>query len=93
MLNSTGFTILERAIIEHNIMSASKLYNNVRFTELGGLLEISPERAERITSQMITENRMSGCIDQTINIVYFDSKFCSYNLILSIWRSYDGFEV
>lgn len=37
---SDGGTILERAIIEHNLLSASKLYNNISFQELGALLEI-----------------------------------------------------
>lgn len=35
-----GWTILDRAIIEHNILSASKLYNNITLEELGSLLGI-----------------------------------------------------
>jgi hypothetical protein len=31
---------LDRAVIEHNLLSASKLYNNITFEELGALLEI-----------------------------------------------------
>jgi hypothetical protein len=37
-----GSTILDRAVIEHNLLSASKLYNNISFEELGSLLEIPP---------------------------------------------------
>ena len=37
-----GSTILDRAVIEHNLLSASKLYNNISFEELGALLEIPP---------------------------------------------------
>lgn len=70
-----GSTILERAVIEHNLLSASKLYNNVTFNELGALLEISPSKAEKIASQMITEGRMNGFIDQILAIVHFESKF------------------
>ena len=69
-----GSTILERAVIEHNLLSASKLYNNVTFEELGALLEISPCKAEKIASQMITEGRMNGFIDQILAIVHFESK-------------------
>ena len=39
-----GSSILDRAVIEHNILSASKLYNNVSFEELGRLLAIPPAK-------------------------------------------------
>lgn len=70
-----GSTILDRAVIEHNLLSASKLYNNISFEELGALLEIHPSKAEKIASQMITEGRMNGYIDQIDSIVHFESKY------------------
>lgn len=30
-----GFTILEKAVIEHNMVAASRVYDNIRFKELG----------------------------------------------------------
>uniref|UniRef100_A0A4W6C650 COP9 signalosome complex subunit 4 n=1 Tax=Lates calcarifer TaxID=8187 RepID=A0A4W6C650_LATCA len=57
-----GSSILDRAVIEHNLLSASKLYNNITFEELG---------AEKIASQMITEGRMNGFIDQIDGIHCF----------------------
>lgn len=69
-----GSTILERAVIEHSMLSASKLYNNISFDELGTLLEIPPRKAEKIASQMITEGRMNGHIDQIDSIVHFESQ-------------------
>lgn len=69
-----GTTILDRAVFEHNLLSASKLYNNITFVELGALLEIPPTKAERIASQMITESRMNGYIDQIDGIVHFESE-------------------
>lgn len=39
-----GSSILDRAVIEHNLLSASKLYNNITFEELGALLEIPPAK-------------------------------------------------
>jgi len=39
-----GSSILDRAVIEHNILSASKLYNNISFGELGRLLAIPPAK-------------------------------------------------
>jgi len=67
-------SILERAVTEHNLLAASKLYNNITFTELGALLEVDPLRAEKIASQMITEGRMNGSIDQIDSIVHFESR-------------------
>uniref|UniRef100_A0A4W3HP75 COP9 signalosome complex subunit 4 n=1 Tax=Callorhinchus milii TaxID=7868 RepID=A0A4W3HP75_CALMI len=67
-------SILDRAVIEHNLLSASKLYNNITFEELGALLEIPPAKAEKIASQMITEGRMNGFIDQIDSIVHFETR-------------------
>ena len=41
-----GSSILDRAVIEHNILSASKLYNNISFNELGRLLAIPPAKVQ-----------------------------------------------
>lgn len=70
-----GSTILDRAVFEHNLLSASKLYNNITFVELGALLEIRADKAERIASQMISEERLNGYIDQIDGIVHFESKW------------------
>lgn len=65
-----GSTILDRAVTEHNLLAASKLYNNITFNELGSLLQITPASAEKIASQMITEGRMKGYIDQ-VGVAFF----------------------
>ena len=59
-----GLTVLERSVIEHNLAAASKLYRNIDLGELGTLLGISAERAEKIAAHMITEGRLKGTIDQ-----------------------------
>ncbi len=41
---SDGSTILEHAVIEHNLLAASRLYNNITFSGLGALLEIPAEK-------------------------------------------------
>jgi COP9 signalosome complex subunit 4 len=69
-----GSTILDRAVVEHNLLSASKLYNNITFPELGALLEIDPTKAEKIASQMITEGRMNGIVDQIASILHFETR-------------------
>lgn len=65
---------MARAMIEHNLLAASKLYNNIRFNELGSLCEISASKAEKIASQMISEERMKGYIDQINSIIHFESE-------------------
>eukprot|EP01118_Nematostelium_gracile_P013117 TRINITY_DN4912_c0_g1_i1.p1 TRINITY_DN4912_c0_g1~~TRINITY_DN4912_c0_g1_i1.p1 ORF type:complete len:408 (-),score=127.98 TRINITY_DN4912_c0_g1_i1:53-1276(-) len=67
-----GSTILETAIIEHNLLSASKLYKNITFAELGQLLSIAPERAEKVASTMMVEKRLKGTIDQIENLIVFE---------------------
>lgn len=71
-----GSTLVDRAIIEHNLLAVSKLYNNIKFQELGNLFEISAEKAEKIASQMISEERMNGFIDQIGSIVHFGTPEC-----------------
>ena len=39
---SDGMTILLHAVIEHNLLAYSKLYNNIMLEGLGQLLEIPP---------------------------------------------------
>ncbi|KAJ8326579.1 hypothetical protein QVD99_006704 [Batrachochytrium dendrobatidis] len=64
-------TVLDRAVIEHNLLSASQLYNNITFEELGGLLTISAEQAEQVATKMMEENRLIGTIDQIDRLIYF----------------------
>jgi len=73
-ITADGSTILEHAVIEHNLLAASKLYNNITFEGLGLLLEIPQNKAERIASRMITEGRMQGHIDQIDCVVHFESR-------------------
>ncbi|GBG82739.1 hypothetical protein CBR_g36268 [Chara braunii] len=66
-------TVLDRAVIEHNLLSASKLYTNISFEELGALLGINPEKAERIAARMVSEDRMRGSIDQVEGVIHFEA--------------------
>jgi len=80
---SEGFTILQQAIIEHNLLSSSIIYNNVTFEELGNLLGIPKEKAEKFASKMISEGRMNGIMDQVENVIYFEK----VNGTLEVWDS------
>ena len=61
----------QRAVIEHNLLSVSKVYNNIAVSELGALLGISAARAEKIAASMINEGRMAGSLDQVEGLLHF----------------------
>jgi len=66
-----GRTLLETAVIEHNLLAASMVYNNITFDQLGALLDVSPDQAEAFASKMISEERLQGSINQTSRLLYF----------------------
>lgn len=68
---SNGRTCFENAIIQHNLLSASKLYFNIRFNELGVLLGVDPASAEKIAAQMVAEDRLQATIDQVDEVILF----------------------
>ncbi len=67
-----GESVVDRAIVEHNLLAASKLYCNIKFKELGALLRVSPEKAESTASRMIYEERMKASIDQVQGVLEFN---------------------
>jgi COP9 signalosome complex subunit 4 len=70
---STGRSVLANSIIEHNIFAASKIYNNITFSELAVLLGIKETEAEVLASKLIEEGRMKATIDQVDGVVEFES--------------------
>ncbi|RUS23372.1 PCI domain-containing protein [Endogone sp. FLAS-F59071] len=73
-------TVLDRAVTEHNLLSASKIYHNVTFEQLGALLDISPDAAEQVASRMVAEGRMIGSIDQIERLIFFESGGAAANV-------------
>lgn len=68
---SDGTTVLSHAVIEHNLLSASRIYENIGITELGELLELTPRAAEKFARGMIESKRLEGEIDQVSGIIEF----------------------
>lgn len=64
-ITADGFSFPEKAVIEHNMLAAGKLYDNIHFSELGSLLRLDAVKAERVAARMITEDRLKATIDQT----------------------------
>ncbi|KAK4697606.1 COP9 signalosome complex subunit 4, partial [Lecanoromycetidae sp. Uapishka_2] len=67
-----GSTVLAKAVVEHNLLSASRLYNNIGVKELGGLLDLDAEKAEQYAAQMLEQGRLTGRIDQIDGVIFFD---------------------
>uniref|UniRef100_A0A7S0VKD4 COP9 signalosome complex subunit 4 n=1 Tax=Hemiselmis tepida TaxID=464990 RepID=A0A7S0VKD4_9CRYP len=72
-MTSDGLTVLQKAMIEHNLFAAAHMYNNITFEELGFFLHLSADRAEGIARGMLLENRIPGSIDQIEGMIYFSS--------------------
>ncbi|CAN0476563.1 unnamed protein product [Ectocarpus sp. 12 AP-2014] len=58
--------------MEHNMVASTRIYENVSFKELGTLLQIPCEQAERVAARMITEGRLRGTIDQIEGLLQFE---------------------
>lgn len=67
-----GSTVLARAMVEHNLLAASRLYVNIDFDALGLLLGLDGEKAEDTTAKMIEQGRLKGKIDQIDRCIWFD---------------------
>ena len=61
-----GTTVLDRAVIEHNLAAGSKLYLNIATTELGALLGTSADKAEGIAARMISEGRLQVPLEHSV---------------------------
>jgi COP9 signalosome complex subunit 4 len=69
---SDGSTVLDKAVVEHNLRAASRLYSNIRFDALGLLLGLNGDKAEETTARMIEQGRLVGRIDQIERIIWFE---------------------
>lgn len=64
-------TVLDRAMMEHNIIATSRLYANITIGGLGNLLDVSRVGAETMVRRMITQRRLRAEIDQVAGLVVF----------------------
>ncbi|EPE02480.1 cop9 signalosome complex subunit 4 [Ophiostoma piceae UAMH 11346] len=69
-----GSTVLERAVIEHNLLGVSLVYNNIPIASLANLLGLSNDEAktEAVAARMIEQGRLVGRIDQLKGMVWFE---------------------
>ncbi|KAG9237271.1 hypothetical protein BJ875DRAFT_481482 [Amylocarpus encephaloides] len=69
---SDGSTVLAKAVVEHNLRGASRLYSNIGFDSLGLLLGLDGDKAEETTARMIEQGRLVGRIDQVERYIWFE---------------------
>lgn len=66
-----GLTIMERAVIEHNMVAVSKLFVSIYMTELGKILGVKADKAEKVAADMIMDGSLNGSIDQVDGLLEF----------------------
>ncbi|KAH9045432.1 hypothetical protein EDB85DRAFT_1906596 [Lactarius pseudohatsudake] len=67
-------TVLDRAVMEHNVLASSRIYNNITFGGLGALLDLTPGAAETMARKMIEQGRLKGHIDQVNKLIWFEAR-------------------
>lgn len=79
-LTADGSTVLSKAVTEHNLLAASRLYDNISTVALAGILGLkdskdgtAAERAEDYAARMIEQGRLRAEIDQIDLIIRFES--------------------
>lgn len=66
--------VLDKAIMEHNLLSASHIYSNITFSGLGKLLNLTRSSAEAMARTMIIQGRLKGAtIDQVDSLISFSN--------------------
>ncbi|GAA6017560.1 hypothetical protein JCM10207_001207 [Rhodosporidiobolus poonsookiae] len=66
-------TVLDRAMMEHNVLAASRVYINITFRGLGLLLGLRPSAAEAMARTMIQQRRLRASIDQIDSLILFEA--------------------
>jgi len=71
---SDGSTVLDKAVLEHNLLAASKLYSNIGIDQLGLLLGVEGDKAEEYSARMVEQGRLAGYIDQIDRLIFFEGE-------------------
>ena len=72
---SDGLTIVERGVLEHNMVAVSHLYTSIYFEQLAQLLGVvDADKGEKVAAKMILDGSLSGEIDEVEGVLRFFSK-------------------
>lgn len=72
-VTAESYTVLQKAVLEHDVLALSKIYTNISFDQLTKLLEIPLEKAEILVASMISEGKIKAHLNQSDKYVYFES--------------------
>jgi len=73
------FTILDKAIMEHNIVALSKIYETISFESLANFLNVKQTFCEKTIHSMISEKRLDAVIDQVEGYIDYRKEYEDYN--------------
>ena len=67
-----GLTIMERGVVEHNMLSVANLYDTIYLAELANVLGVPVPKAEKICVTMIMDGSLQGStLDQVDGLIEF----------------------
>ncbi|KIW48159.1 uncharacterized protein PV06_00777 [Exophiala oligosperma] len=79
-LTADGSTVLSKAVIEHNLLATSRLYENITTATLAEILglkdgkdDTAAEKAEDYAARMFEQGRLKGEIDQIAGVIVFEA--------------------
>lgn len=70
---SDGLTIMERAVVEHNMIAVSDVYESIYLSELAWILGVTQTKAESIAASMIMDGSIRASIDQVDGLLLFSN--------------------
>jgi COP9 signalosome complex subunit 4 len=85
-----GLTILERGVVEHNMIAVSKIYQDIYISELAIILGVTEAKAESIAAKMIMDGSLHGSIDQVEGLLEFESEDTS-STVATFDRAFNDF--
>lgn len=44
-----GYSILDKAVMEHNLIAIARIYENISIGEVAAILSLEPEKAEKVS--------------------------------------------
>ena len=66
-------TVLDHAVMEHNVLVSLQIYNNISFSGLGALLDLTPRAMNTMACKMIEQGHLKGHINQVDKLIWFEA--------------------
>lgn len=73
-MTAENYSVLQKAVLEHNVLALSKIYTNIALEQLCKLLQLPLDKVELLVASMINEGKIKAHINQADQFVYFDAE-------------------